>query len=868
MKKSNVLRSILLLLALSVPGVLLGGVPAPWLDQDIGPVAAAGSANSTNGNSFSVAGSGVDIFGAADEFHYGYQKCTGNFTLTARLTREGGANVNPGALAGLMVRESTAANSRHAMIYAEPAGFRRTLIRNANGGQTTRHGVGSGAFAQWLRVIRYGDLVHLASSPDGTHWTEADVAVFPDLAAAVCVGMAVSSRVSGGLNTAAFDQVTLTGVTITTPTSWLGNTWPGGGRCVGFGVASIYVDPATGMMYANGQSENYSTAIYDANGGFIAPCANSHFNGGSAITGDANYVYAAQSPLTKGTKGAGVAIYDHAGVSASPTILLSGHTILGLACDRQRSELYIADSTANPNVVHVFSTASRTETRQFRVDRARNLALAPDGTLWIIQEGDAGGNAPKVLHYDKTGSLLSGAISGVASPRGIAISSAGLIYVTDTGPDQNVKIFDATGAPQGTFGALGGIYSGTKGAVAANKFNFPVGVGLDDAGHIWVACNGPKTPWADLAGGTGAELRKFTLADGALQWERFGLEYVDCASADPGTDGVDVYTKHNHYVMDYSKPTGGEWTRQGMTVDPVAYPSDPRLSQKLGPSIVRRIKGNPYLYVTDQQGGWLHMYRFQPGSEIAIPTGSFRRETHRGAADNRLGIWHDTNGNGAVDTDEMDTGSAAAGAPSNENYAFSVDKNGGVWTNDGANIRCYSPQVDAAGHAYYSSAKMNSWPYPAAFAGPQATLVRVCYDADKDEMYLAGYTADAPKPDKAFGSIGTRIVKYRAFKTSRVPAEVYRIAVPRDVATKTSARAMDVAGGFVAFVLAITGEVDLYHADTGALAAKLPTGPETGPSGWVDCNNGVQLFARSNGELLVFVEEDNEAKVIMRRYKP
>ncbi len=856
-------------LVMSVPGALLAAVPAPWLDQDIGPGTTAGSANSTNGIDFVVAGSGVDIFGAADEFHYCFQKSSGNCTLTVRLAKEVGANMNSGALAGLMIRESLAANSRHAMIYAEPGGYRRTVVRHATGGQSVRRGLGNGTFAQWLRVTRFCDMIHLASSADGVTWTEADGIAFPNLAATVYVGIAVSSRSRGTLNTATIDQATLAGVTITTPTSWLGNTWPGGGRCVGFGVASIYVDPSTGMMYVNGQSENYSTAIYDANGNFIAPCTNSHFNGGNAITADAGFVYSAQSPVTKANgTGAGVAIYDHAGVPVSPAVLLPGHTVLGLACNGKQGELYIADNSTSPDLIRVFSTSAHTEIRHFPVDRARNMALAPDGTLWIVQAGDKNGNSPKILHYDKTGGLLSGAISGIASPRGIAVSGEDRIYVTDTGADQNVKIYDANGSPQGTFGVKGGIYSGTKGAVATDKFNNPVGVGLDNAGHIWVACNGPKTPWADLAGGTGAELRKYTLAGGALAWERFGLEYVDCASADPGTDGVDVYTKHNHYVLDYGKPTGAEWSRHGMTLDPFAYPNDPRLTQKLGPSIVRRIKGNPYLFVTDQQGGFLHIFRFQAGSEIAIPTGYFRRETHRGAPDNHLAIWHDTSGDGNVDPDELDLGSSAAGAPSNENYAFSVDKNGGVWTNDGTHIRCYSPQTDPGGRIYYSSAQMNSWPYPPAFTGAQASLIRVNYDADKDEMYLSGYTSDASKPDKAFGSIGTRIIKYRAFKGSVTPTEIYRIAVPRDPKTNLSARAMDVGGGFVAFVLAITGEVDLYHADTGRLAARLPTGPETGLSGWVDCNNGIQLFSRANGELLIFVEEDNEAKIVMRRYHP
>jgi len=61
-----------------------------------------------------------------------------------------------------------------------------------------------------------------------------------------------------------------------------------------------------------------------------------------------------------------------------------------------------------------------------------------------------------------------------------------------------------------------------------------------------------------------------------LQWQLLGLEFVDSADADPGTNAVDVFTKHEHFVMDYSKGSGQEWTYIGYTLDRVRYPDDPR----------------------------------------------------------------------------------------------------------------------------------------------------------------------------------------------------------------------------------------------------------------------------------------------------
>jgi regulation of enolase protein 1 (concanavalin A-like superfamily) len=849
---------------------LFAALSSPWVDQDIGSVAVAGSANDPGGV-FTVKGSGADIFGAADGFNYCYQTLSGNFTFTARLTSAGGTGVNGGAASGIMIRESTAANSRHLMVYSEPGGYKRYVQRYLTGGSSVRVGIATGAFPMWYRVTRSGDLAHVYWSADGVNWTQSQAISFAGMPASVCVGLAVTSRANGVLNTATFDNVSITSVPADAATSWLGNTWSGGWRCVGFGVSSIYVSPTTGRMYVNGQSESFSTAIYDTNGNFVAPCANSHFNGGYAITADDTYIYSAQSPVTSGTTNAGIAIYDQNGVSASATILLPARTIRGLACNKALGELYIADTGtygAGPDTLRVFSTSSRTELRSFAVPRARNLAVAPDGSLWIVQDGDGGSNAPKVLHYSNTGTPLSGTITGIASPRGIAIDNAGKIYVTDTGVDQNVKIYTSTGAPSGTFGALNGVYGGTRGEIAPTKLNNPVGVGVDNSGNIWVACNGPRTAWADLAGGTGAALRKYTISGSALQWERLGLEYVDCASADPGTDGVDVYTKFNHYVMDYSKPPGQGWTHKGMTIDQFTYPGDPRLSltTKMGSAMVRRIGGNRYLFITDQQGGFLWFYRFQSGSEIAVPLGYLQRETHRGFSDNRFGIWHDADGDGVKDASEFDTTGAAAGAPSNETYCFTVDSTGGVWTTDGSKVRCYAPQIDANGNLYYASAQMTSWNYPAAFVGTNAYLLRACYDAASGDMYLAGYTTDAPKPDLSFGLIGTRIIKYTNYKTS--PAEAYRITVPRNVAANIGARAMDIGGDLVAFVIGLTSEVYLHDAASGALLTKMNAGPNTGIPGVIDCNNGLQLFARSNGETLAFVEEDNECKVLMHRYNP
>ncbi len=55
----------------------------------------------------------LDIWGTADEFRYVYQSISGDFTVTARLSSL--TNTDPWAKAGVMVREGTAADARHAL---------------------------------------------------------------------------------------------------------------------------------------------------------------------------------------------------------------------------------------------------------------------------------------------------------------------------------------------------------------------------------------------------------------------------------------------------------------------------------------------------------------------------------------------------------------------------------------------------------------------------------------------------------------------------------------------------------------------------------------------------------------------------------
>lgn len=79
------------------------------------------------------------------------------------------------------------------------------------------------------------------------------------------------------------------------------------------------------------------------------------------------------------------------------------------------------------------------------------------------------------------------------------------------------------------------------------------------------------------------------------------MQFVDNGDADPGTERVDVFTKQEHFVMDYSKSNGQELSYKGYTVDKFRYPDELLLPETLHGAtsvFVRRIEGKRFVYLT------------------------------------------------------------------------------------------------------------------------------------------------------------------------------------------------------------------------------------------------------------------------------
>ncbi|HKP96179.1 MAG TPA: hypothetical protein VJ385_10510 [Fibrobacteria bacterium] len=192
--------------AMLMLGAAQAAIPAPWAQSDIGSVGAAGSGNESGGT-FAVAGAGADIWGTADGFHYVYQRLNGNSQVVVRVSSV--QNTNAWAKAGIMIRESLTAGSRHASVFVTPGNGVAFQSRAATGQASTSGGTAGLVAPQWIKLARSGNRFSAFRSPDGVAWTPVGPARTLDMEPVVWVGLAVTGHNNPALCTATFTNFQL-----------------------------------------------------------------------------------------------------------------------------------------------------------------------------------------------------------------------------------------------------------------------------------------------------------------------------------------------------------------------------------------------------------------------------------------------------------------------------------------------------------------------------------------------------------------------------------------------------------------------------------------------------------------------------------
>lgn len=374
-------------------------------------------------------------------------------------------------------------------------------------------------------------------------------------------------------------------------------------------------------------------------------------------------------------------------------------------------------------------------------------------------------------------------------------------------------------------------------------------------------------------------LESYQLANGALNWRLFGLTFVDMGDIDTASD-ADVFTKEEHFRLDYSKLSGIEWNYAGYTIGRFKYPQDPRLHVWSAGAWVRHIGGQRVLFVNDMNAERLQVYRFAPKTdgEVAIPSGIFSK-SHIREKDNwppnqpEKGewIWRDGNGNGAFDAGEF---AANGGGDSPPAQGWWVDRLGGVWlATETKGVRYWPAQsLDARGNPQWDFAKMPTFAHPDGFR----EVKRLRYDSASDTLYIGGTTAE--DKNQHWKPMGPVIARYDGWlRGARVLNWRATLPYARGSSGHESCEPMgfDVAGDFI-FVPYTgasrkdgvkTGRVEIFRTSNGRAAGHVEPGEEVGEIGLQDIRETLTAHRRADGEYVVLLEDDFKSKIVMYRLK-
>jgi hypothetical protein len=178
--------------------------------------AAAQGTFSYDAGVYTVGGAGSDIWGNSDQFTYVYKSLQGDGEMVARVVTDDGKGANTWSKAGVMIRETLAADSTHAFMPITSGGGNGTSFqrRMATAGTSTNADGAAPAITApyWVKIVRKGDIFTGFVSADGTAWTEIkNTEVKIAMKDPVFIGLVVTSHVAGTVRTWTFDNVSTTG---------------------------------------------------------------------------------------------------------------------------------------------------------------------------------------------------------------------------------------------------------------------------------------------------------------------------------------------------------------------------------------------------------------------------------------------------------------------------------------------------------------------------------------------------------------------------------------------------------------------------------------------------------------------------------
>jgi len=194
--------------------------PRDWTEEGVADLSlwfrglpeSVGSFTEDPVGTYMMTGSGTDIWGNADEFHYAYKTLTGAGSIVARVNSV--QNTNAWAKAGVMIRETLDGGSKHAFACITPISGIASQGRLTTGGDSFNYSEAGITAPIWVKVERdvTGNF-SVQHSANGTSWQPVTGAIPQSIlmTSTVFIGLALTSHDATLPCEAVFSNVTTTG---------------------------------------------------------------------------------------------------------------------------------------------------------------------------------------------------------------------------------------------------------------------------------------------------------------------------------------------------------------------------------------------------------------------------------------------------------------------------------------------------------------------------------------------------------------------------------------------------------------------------------------------------------------------------------
>lgn len=172
------------------PAATGGSLPPGWTAKDIGQVRQAGTTSCDESGLFNLTATGWGAWGPDDSFQFAWMSFSGDGQIMARIV---GTEPGRGIMtAGVMIRQSEAADAHFAAAYLRPNGEVRLGFRpHSNENPDFHHG--NIPERRWVRLTRNGNKVSAFASNNGVFWELVDTQTVP-LADPVMIGLCAWAR--------------------------------------------------------------------------------------------------------------------------------------------------------------------------------------------------------------------------------------------------------------------------------------------------------------------------------------------------------------------------------------------------------------------------------------------------------------------------------------------------------------------------------------------------------------------------------------------------------------------------------------------------------------------------------------------------